>query len=162
MLLISIATVLQHSGLGYNRKDFTMQLKIKNNELNDIINFLSELKLKNKASRGRTKLIKLMTTKITEYNEDLEEIRDPFLVHKNGERVVENEQYILKEGVDIVDLNKQLEELGKEKAVIMLDEYVELIKVFKEALDNYAEDFSNRDAVIYDYLATELEGVLND
>ena len=46
-------------------------MEIKNGEITAYVEFLQKLNLKSRASRGRTKLIKLLEKKIEEYNTDI-------------------------------------------------------------------------------------------
>ena len=46
-------------------------MEIKNGEITAYVEFLQKLNLKSRASRGRTKLIKLLQKKIDEYNADI-------------------------------------------------------------------------------------------
>ena len=76
----------------------TRTIKLQNADLVPVGNFLGKLKLKGKASRGRTKLIKLLEAKNKEYNEDREEIRDPYFEHdEKGDRVTKDNAYVLKD-----------------------------------------------------------------
>lgn len=136
----------------------TKTIELKNADLVPTGNFLAGLKLKGKASRGRTKLIKLLEAKNKEYNEDREEIRDPYFLHDDkGSRVTKDNKYVLKDETKGADLNKELADLAKEKAVIEFTEYSEKLQALYEALANYDYELSNTDAVVYDLVMDELE-----
>ncbi|MCP9358500.1 DUF1617 family protein [Liquorilactobacillus satsumensis] len=136
----------------------TKTLEFRNGEVVAVGNFLAGLKLKNKASRGRTKLIKLLDKKNKEFSEDRDEIRDPYFVKdESGKAVVKDNQYELKNKDKVGELNNKLNELAEEKAVIEFTEYNEKIKALYDALSNYTEDLSNSDAILYDLVMDQLE-----
>lgn len=62
-----------------------------NGELSIIKNFLNGIKVRGKASRGRSKLLKLLAKKEQELNDDLNDVRKPYLLlGDNGESQVHN------------------------------------------------------------------------
>ena len=63
-------------------------LTFKNNEISAVVNFLQDLPLKGKASRGRTKVIKVLYSKYEEMQKDLEEIKKDLPTEPN-----ETEEY---------------------------------------------------------------------
>jgi hypothetical protein len=136
----------------------TKTIKLQNADLVLVGNFLGKLKLKGKASRGRTKLIKLLEAKNKEYNEDREETRDPYFEHDDkGERVAKDNVYVLKDPTKGADLNKELTDLAKEKAVVEFTEYSEKFKALYDALNAYPYELADADAVLYDLILDELE-----
>lgn len=136
----------------------TKTIKLQNADLVPVGNFLGKLKLKGKASRGRTKLIKLLEAKNKEYNEDREEIRDPYFEHDDkGERVTKDNAYVLKDSTKGADLNKELTDLAKEDAVIEFTEYSEKFQALYEALNAYPYELADADAALYDLVLDELE-----
>ena len=63
----------------------------KNGELSIIKNFLNGIKVRGKASRGRSKLLKLLAKKEQELNDDLNDVRKPYLIlGDNGEPLIED------------------------------------------------------------------------
>lgn len=136
----------------------TKTIKLQNADLVPVGNFLGKLKLKGKASRGRTKLIKLLGAKNKEYNEDREEIRDPYFEHDDkGERVIKDNAYVLKDSTKGADLNKELVALAKEEAVVEFTEYSEKFQALYDALNAYSYELADADATLYDLLMDELE-----
>ncbi|SPS04248.1 DUF1617 family protein [Latilactobacillus sakei] len=131
----------------------TKTLTFKNAELAPVGNFLATLSLKNKASRGRTKLIKFISTKNDEYNEDRKEALEPFF--KDGE--------LLKDAAGNVDQEnnakaaKVAAEIEVEPAVIEFTEYSDKMKALYEAISDYSGELSDTDATIYDLLMDQLE-----
>lgn len=136
----------------------TKAIKLQNADLVPTGNFLGKLKLKGKASRGRTKLIKLLEAKNKEYNDDREEIRDPYFEHDDkGERVTKDNAYVLKDSTKGADLNKELTDLAKEDVVIEFTEYSEKFQALYEALNAYPYELADADAALYDLVLDELE-----
>lgn len=133
-------------------------IEFENGELVAVGNFLAQAKLKGKASRGRTKLIKLIEEKNKEYNEERDTVRDPyFQVDEKGEKIVKDNKYILKDESKGKELDKELADLAKETVGIEFTEYNEKIKALYDALNNYNYELSDADAVIYDLLLDKLE-----
>jgi hypothetical protein len=136
----------------------TKTIKLQNADLVPVGNFLGKLKLKKKASRGRTKLIKLLEAKNKEYNEDREEVRDPYFEHnEKGDRVTKDNAYVLKDPTKGADLNKELVDLAKEDAVIEFTEYSDKFRALYDALNSYEYELADSDASLYDLLMDELE-----
>lgn len=133
----------------------TKTLTFKNAELAPVGNFLATLSLKNKASRGRTKLIKFISTKNDEYNEDRKEALEPFF--EDGE--------LLKDAAGNIDQEnntkaaKVAAEIEIEPAVIEFTEYSDKMKALYEAISDYSGEFSDTDAAIYDLVMDQLESV---
>lgn len=133
-------------------------LTFKNAELAPVGNFLGTLSLKNKASRGRTKLIKFISTKNDEYNEDRKEALEPFF--KDGE--------LLKDAAGNVDQEnnakaaKVAAEIEAEPAVIEFTEYSDKMKALYEAISDYSGELSDTDATIYDLLMDQLESAFEN
>lgn len=133
-------------------------MEIKNGEITAYVEFLQKLNLKSRASRGRTKLIKLLEKKIDEFNMDLNSLRDEyFQKDEQGQFIQENGKLVVKDGVSIAEAQSEADELNNENAVILLDEYKEQIKAMYQALDEYDDELSGTDATIYDDLMEKLE-----
>ncbi|MFT9003804.1 MAG: DUF1617 family protein [Liquorilactobacillus hordei] len=133
-------------------------IEFENGELVAVGNFLAQSKLKGKASRGRTKLIKLIEEKNKEYNEERDTVRDPyFQVDDNGEKIVKDNKYVLKDTSKGKDLDKELADLAKETVGIEFTEYNEKIKALYDDLNNYNYELSDADAVIYDLILDKFE-----
>ncbi|MFT8882666.1 MAG: DUF1617 family protein [Liquorilactobacillus hordei] len=136
----------------------TKLIEFKNGELVAVGNFLAQAKLKGKASRGRTKLIKLIEEKNKEYNEERDTIRDPyFQVDEKGEKIVKDNNYVLKDTSKGKDLDKELADLAEEIVGIEFTEYSEKFKALYDALNNYNYELSDTNAVIYDLILDKFE-----
>lgn len=133
-------------------------MEIKNGEITAYADFLQKLNLKSRASRGRTKLIKLLEKKIDEFNMDLNSLRDEYFKKDNqGQFIQENGKLVVKDGVSVEEAQAEADELNNENAVILLDEYEHQIKAMYQALDEYDGELSGTDATIYDDLMDKLE-----
>ena len=135
-----------------------MKMEIKNGEITAYVEFLQKLNLKSRASRGRTKLIKLLEKKINEFNMDLNSLRDEyFKKDEQGQFIQENGKLVVKDGVIVGEAQAEADKLTNENAVILLDEYEQQIKAMYQALDEYDGELSGTDATIYDDLMDKLE-----
>lgn len=123
--------------------------------------FLKDLPLMaNKASRGRSQFLKRLEEKQNEYNEGLKDINlRYFEVDKEGELVIEDEQYVF---VDDSDKSKQsrageINELLEENTEILFGEYSTKYESLFTALDSLELDLSGQDAIVYDILMEAYE-----
>lgn len=134
-------------------------MEIKNGEITAYVEFLQKLNLKSRASRGRTKLIKLLDKKIDEFNSDLNSVRDEFFKKDDKGHFIQddNGKLVIKDGVSVGEAQAEADKLTNENAVILLDEYEQQIKAMYQALDEYDGELSGTDATIYDDLMEKLE-----
>lgn len=142
----------------------TKTLAFKNKELAAIGNFLGTLSLKNKASRGRTKLIKLISAKNDEYIEDRKETLEPFIKKDEAGNSVEGDTpgsvVLMEEKQD--EATAAIKEIDEESAVIDFTEYSEKMKALYEAIIDYTSELSNQDAMAYDLLMDQLESAFEN
>ena len=134
-------------------------MEIKNGEITAYVDFLQKLNLKSRASRGRTKLIKLLDKKIDEFNADLNSVRDEYFKKDDKGHFIQddNGKLVIKDGVSVGEAQAEADKLTNENAVILLDEYEQQIKAMYQALDEYDDELSGTDATIYDDLMEKLE-----
>ncbi|MDG2981222.1 DUF1617 family protein [Latilactobacillus curvatus] len=139
----------------------TKTLTFKNSELSVVGNFLGTLSLKNKASRGRTKLIKLISAKNDEYVEERKETLEPYIKKDEAGNSVEGDTpgsvVLIEEKTG--EANAAIKEIDEESAVIDFTEYSEKMKALYEAIIDYTSELSNQDAMAYDLLMDQLEMV---
>ena len=142
----------------------TKTLTFKNSELAAIGNFLGTLSLKNKASRGRTKLIKLISAKNDEYIEERKDALEPFIKKDGAGNNVEGNTpgsvVLIEEKQD--EANAAINEINNESAVIEFTEYNEKMKALYDAIVDYPTEFSNQDAAAYDLLMDQLESAFEN
>lgn len=136
----------------------TKTLTFKNAELVPVANFLGGLSLKNKASRGRTKLIKFISNKNDEYNEERSEALDPYF--KDKELLKDADGNIDKENE--AKATKVASEIEAETAVIEFTEYSDKMKALYESIVEYPSEFDGTDAAIYDLLMDQFEAVFEN
>ena len=133
---------------------------IKNGELSIIKNFLNGIKVKGKASRGRSKLLKLLAKKEQELNDDINDVRKPYLIlDDNGEPLIEDNNVKFKNEEAREKVTADIIELFDEKAVIDITEYHDKLHALYDALNEYEYDLSGDDANAYDLLLDELEKI---
>lgn len=138
-------------------------LKFKNGDLASIRKFLSDARLSGKASRGRSKLLKLLAKKEQELNDDLKDVRKPYLIlDDNGEPLIENNNVKFKDEEAREKATADIVELFDEKAVIDITEYQDKLHALYDALNGYEYDLSGDDANAYDLLLDELEKIKED
>lgn len=128
----------------------TKTINFKYGELVPVANFMVGLDLVNKASRARTKLIKLIAEKNEEYNEDENDAVKDF--YKDGTLIKgkENEVLAIKN------------EMRVEVCMLDLTEYIPKMVDLRNALDNYSETFADSDAILYDLVMDQLETISED
>lgn len=129
-------------------------LKFKNAELAPTVNFLGELKLKGKASRGRTKLITVLSNKYEEFQKDIEALKEEFqLPETPPEEAGELKEYQEK----VVEHNKQFNEILEDDACADFSEYKSFLPELISGLYDSDTSFNGQDAIVYDLLLEQLE-----
>lgn len=131
----------------------TKTLTFKNKDMVAVGNLLGTLNLKSKASRGRSKLVKLLMVKINEYNDDRKEALDPYF--KDGELLKDKDGKPLSDNAE--KAKKIVEEMESETAVIEFTEYSEKLKALYDAIIDYPSEFNGVDGMAYDLLMDQLE-----
>ncbi|MGB3161540.1 MAG: DUF1617 family protein [Carnobacterium sp.] len=138
-------------------------IKLENQLLLPVFTFLQNVNLKaNKASRGRTQLLKRLEEKSKEFNEALTEIRkEYFEISEDGELVVVDGKYEFKDKENKVtleaELNDKVEELNKETFEIQFGEYSTKYDALFLALDNLEVEISGQEAFAYNELMDAYE-----
>lgn len=135
------------------------ELKMINKDLSSYIEFLNKLEITNgRASRGRTKLIKLLVAKADEYSADIESIRDPyFKKDEKGELIVEGDHYIFKDPSKKTEVNSKLRDLGNDEVVVNYNEYSQKMKELYQFLTGINTALKETDAGCYDALMDSFE-----
>lgn len=131
----------------------TNTLVFKNYDLVPVGNFLGNLKLKNMASLGRSKLIKLIVAKNEDYQNDLNEIREQYFEKdQDGKFKTEKDgrKLVYKNTSKKEEANQQFQNVSDDVAVIPIAEYSNKFKKLYEALQSYDGEFSNQDALLYE------------
>lgn len=113
-------------------------LTFKNSELAPIINFLSDAKLKGRASRGRTKLVFVLSKKHQELVDDLKKLK---------EETDETED----------EYTTQFNDIVNEDISVNFDEYAHFLEHLINGLYDSETDLSGQDSLIYDKILEQLE-----
>lgn len=142
-------------------------IKMKNNELNLVIGFLMELKLKGRESRMRTRFVKQLQT----YYSDLILEEQQQLIEEHGERDENGELIMrpmeLEDGTtaseysikDVPTFNKEVTELFNEEYVVEVTEENRLmLETVSEAVFDYDEEINGLKALQYDRICEIFEG----
>ena len=140
----------------------TEQVKFKNRELAPIANFLGDIKLAGKASRGRTKLVKLLAEKSEDFQADMDDLKEKYFA-KNDDgnyqsQEIDGEEYYVYANPDDKQKHvKEVEEINEDEAVITISEYKDKMKALYDALNNSEVELSNQDALVYDTIMDQLD-----
>lgn len=122
-----------------------MLINFKNKELVPIATFLGNVKLAGTASRGRTKLIKLLAAKNIEYSEDR---RDALSLFFDGDTLIPEKE---------AEARAAANEVESETASITTDEYTDKLIALRDGLTKYSEPFKGENALIYDLILDQLD-----
>lgn len=134
-----------------------MELNIEKSAIGGSIEFLGKLNLKSKASRHRSKLIRLLTPHFEELAADEKELLLQYAARdEEGEPVTseDGQSYQIENAKSYLVDRK---ELFTEKILISGPEHEEMFKTVLEILENCEMELSGPDAYIYDLLLTQLE-----
>lgn len=136
-------------------------IKLKNNLIGVVYEFLTEVKLVGRASRGRSQFLKRLEEKDKEIVEFATEIRKKyFKVDESGDFIIENKQFIPKENVsgeDLDTLGQELGELETDTFEISFGEHSKQYEAMFEALDVIEEEMAGKVAYAYDELMIAYE-----
>lgn len=134
-------------------------IKIKNTEIIPIFEFLQDLELLAKASRGRNRLQARLAEKNKEFANDLMDIqKEYFKTNSDGELITEDGKNLIPiEGSDLQEFNNKVYELNDESAEIIFGEDSDKLEALFVALDDLQIPLSGQKALIYDMLMTSYE-----
>ena len=138
-----------------------MMVEIQHSKIAGVIRLLSELSLKGKQSRHRSKFIKLLDDRLTELEEDESNIRKEHChLDDDGEPKTTNDgaSWDVKEE-NQKDFENDILELREEQFVITGGDKTEYMKTVKVILDECDKEFSGQEAALYDYLYDQIEQV---
>lgn len=134
-------------------------IKIKNTEIIPTFEFLQDLELLAKASRGRNRLQARLAEKNKEFANDLMDIqKEYFKTDSDGEFITEDGKNLIPiEGSDLQEFNNKVYELNDESAEIIFGEDSDKLEALFAALDDLQIPLSGQKALIYDMLMTAYE-----
>jgi len=133
-------------------------LNFKNRDIEVIANFLGNLTLKNTASRGRTKLISMLSEKNEERTADIKEVVDRYGKRDGGDVVqsTPDGNVAWQDGKENEALN-EVADINNEIIGVNYTEYIEKMKCLQSGLETIDDGLSNDDAIIYDLIMTQFE-----
>lgn len=129
-----------------------MKIKAKNSQLNGMILFLNEMKVKGKASLGRTKLKEKLAKKLDVFAKD-----EAAIVEEFGEYTDKNHTRFEWGDGQAKDGQEAMEELGEKEVEVNLQDYAKWATPLKEKLLNYDEELSGTKADGWAVLVENLE-----
>lgn len=129
-----------------------MNVKAKNNQLNGMIQFLNEMKVKGKASLGRTKLKEKLAKKLEIFAKD-----EAAIVEEFGEYTDKNLSRFEWNDGQAKDGQEALEELGEQEVEVNLLDYAKWATPLKEKILNFDEEISGIKADGWAVLVENLE-----
>ena len=133
-------------------------MKIKNSEINGLAEFLASEKLGGKASRMRTKFLKLLNEAIIETEEFRKELLEKYSKNDDeGNALIENNSYVLE---DAEAFNKEFTELMLEDFVIdETESKKEVLQHIRHILENTETEFEGVKAFQYDQWCEAFENL---
>ncbi|MFK4967087.1 DUF1617 family protein [Lactococcus garvieae] len=135
-------------------------LQVKNEAIVNLVTFLEKLELTPKASRVRTKLNKLLGSKVEELYKDEMDLLDRFGKKDEAGKLIQSEgAYSLIEDTAL-NYHQEKAELLSEIIHIEVRELHEKLPVLIEELENSEEKLSGQQAEIFDDLMDLLEDEL--
>lgn len=134
-------------------------IKIKNTEIIPTFEFLQDLELLAKASRGRNRLQARLAEKSKDFANDLMDIqKEYFKTDSEGELITEDGKNLIPiEGSDLQEFNNKVYELNDESAEIIFGEDSDKLEALFAALDDLQISLSGQKALVYDMLMTAYE-----
>lgn len=135
-----------------------LEVKIKNNMLNETIDFFFGMSLKGKESRMRTRFIKLLSTEVERVAEEENGILKEYCVLNDDGELEQNEDgtAIIKKGKEEVLMDERLELLNEE-FIIDDSNSQNMLMTVRKILDDCDMELSERKAVLYDYLCEQFK-----
>ena len=124
-------------------------MKLKNSEINGLAEFLAKEKLGGKASRMRTKFLKILNEAINEIEGFRKELLEKYSKKDDeGKALIKDNSYVIE---DVEAFNKEYLELMNEDFIIDETESKrEMLQHIKNILDNTETEFEGVKAFQYD------------
>lgn len=138
----------------------SMDLTLKNKDLNTLYSVLDKIKVTNmRANRGRAKLLAKVVEKIKEYAKDEADLIDLYaLKNKDGKFVIDEHKNIkIADPTKLDELNDLLSELGNEDITIKGHEYSKRFIDFLEYLAESEDEFTAQEILIIDTILEQFE-----
>lgn len=141
------------------REGDKMKFELKNKDLNIFLQIIDKLTiLSMRVNRGKAKVFSAISEKLEEYKHDEEEILKEYIVtDESGQLMQEDGNFILKENVTIVEINRQLSELQDEIITISSGDYTNRFTDFFDWLSDCEENFTTQEAILIDSILEQFE-----
>lgn len=136
------------------------QLAFKNSELQSLLTFLNELKIKGVSqNRARFQVVKLLKEKVDELAESQRAVLNEFVMtDASNKPIIKGNEYQLKPN-SRDDYNHEVETLMNENALITIDDYQAKFKTLYEFLLKYDQELEGTSAYAFGAFLDELERV---
>ena len=133
-------------------------MKLKNSEINGLAEFLAKEKLGGKASRMRTKFLKILNEAINEIEGFRKELLEKYSKKDDeGKALIKDNSYVIE---DVEAFNKEYLELMNEDFIIDETESKrEMLQHIKRILDNTETEFDGAKAFQYDIWCEAFENL---
>lgn len=136
--------------------------KLANGSIVNVANFLSQLKLKSRASRARTVLISRLAAKEDENKKVITDIQQRHVKMRDGEpEADENGAMVFHSDESKQAYIDEMNEFYNEKTTVDVADITSNLEALYHALDEYDEVLSGQDAAIYDIVCSQLENISN-
>ena len=144
---------------GY-KKEGSMKFNVKNKDLSSLLQIIDKLSITSmRVNRGKAKVYSAVSNKLQEYRSDEEDIlKENVVIDDSGQLArQEDGNFILKEGVNVVDVNQQLLELQEETITISSGDYTNRFTDFFNWLLDCEEVFTTQEVILVDNLLDQFE-----
>lgn len=140
-----------------------MLFKIQNGEISKVLTFLQEVKLSGRASRGRTRLSKMLEDKIDILSQYQEEMIKKYVQLENGQPKVNDEQtsFVYNSKEDAIAYTTEFTELLTDTAAVDMSEYEAEMNSLLNGLLDSEQELNGEEALIYDLLCSQLEDMVS-
>ena len=137
-----------------------MKFNVKNKDLSSLLQIIDKLSTTSmRVNRGKAKVYSAVSNKLQEYSSDEEDIlKENVVIDDSGQLArQEDGNFILKEGVNVVDVNQQLLELQEETITISSGDYTNRFTDFFNWLLGCEEVFTTQEVILVDNLLDQFE-----
>ncbi|HFI0297005.1 TPA: DUF1617 family protein [Streptococcus suis] len=137
-----------------------MKFNVKNKDLSSLLQIIDKLSTTSmRVNRGKAKVYSAVSNKLQEYRSDEEDIlKENVVIDDSGQLArQEDGNFILKEGVNVVDVNQQLLELQEETITISSGDYTNRFTDFLNWLLDCEEVFTTQEVILVDNLLEQFE-----
>ena len=143
-----------------HKKEGSMKFNVKNKDLSSLLQIIDKLSITSmRVNRGKAKVYSAVSNKLQEYSSDEEDIlKENVVIDDSGQLArQEDGNFILKEGVNVVDVNQQLLELQEETITISSGDYTNRFTDFFNWLLDCEEVFTTQEVILVDNLLDQFE-----